>query len=118
MSDAARGARSVGGCTVGILPGDDPSSANPHVEIVLPSGMGYARNYLTALASDVMIALPGGRGTLEEMCFALDFERRVISWDSWPLDGATEVAGDDLDAITRLLQSFKRDPPISNVALN
>lgn len=85
MELAARGAREAGGLAVGILPGDDPRQANPAVELALPSGIGYARNYLTALGCDVMVALNGGRGTLEEICFALDFARPVLSWGSWGL---------------------------------
>lgn len=95
MSAAAAGARSGDGHTVGILPGDKHDDANPHMSLVLPSGLGYARNYLTALGCDVMIALPGGNGTLEEMLFALDFDRLVISWGGPTLDGAEQVKGGD-----------------------
>jgi hypothetical protein len=35
MAAACRGARSAGGTTVGILPGSDPSAANPWVDVVV-----------------------------------------------------------------------------------
>lgn len=101
MEEAARGARAVGGTTVGILPGDDAARANPHCQIVVPSGIGYARNVLVALGCDVMIAVPGGRGTLEEMCFALDFGRLVLSWGSWMVDDVVAVRDAD-DVAARL----------------
>jgi uncharacterized protein (TIGR00725 family) len=103
MSRAAEGAASVGGMTIGILPGDRHEDSNPHVRFVLPSGIGYARNYLTAVASDVMIALPGGTGTLEEICFAVDFGRPVLSWGSWELPETTRVAPGDAADLSRAL---------------
>ena len=44
MAAACRGAKSAGGLTVGLLPGTDPSSANPWVDLVIPTGLGEARN--------------------------------------------------------------------------
>lgn len=87
MTEAAKGAQSCGGIAIGILPGLNHCEANEFIDIVLPSGIGIARNCFIGAACDVMIALPGGTGTLEEMCFALDYERPVISWNSWRLDG-------------------------------
>ena len=91
MQRAARGAAEAGGETMGILPGTVKAEANPYVRVVVPSGIGIARNYLMALTADVMVAVNGGRGTLEEICYALDFERRVLTWDSWPMDGAEKI---------------------------
>lgn len=88
MSKAAEGAASVGGATIGLLPGTNKADGNPYLREVLPSGIGIARNYQIALGCDVMIALNGGRGTLEEMCFALDFDKPVASWNSWDVEGA------------------------------
>jgi uncharacterized protein (TIGR00725 family) len=44
--------------------------ANPWCSIVVPTGLGHARNVLTALAADMVIAVGGGAGTLSELCFA------------------------------------------------
>jgi uncharacterized protein (TIGR00725 family) len=46
MEAACRGARSAGGLTVGLLPGLDPRGANPWVEVIIPTGLGEARNLL------------------------------------------------------------------------
>jgi uncharacterized protein (TIGR00725 family) len=83
MAAAARGAKEAGGVTLAILPENEHLFANPWIDFVMPSGMGIGRNFLTALAGDVMLALPGGTGTLEEMCFAADFNRPVLAWSSW-----------------------------------
>lgn len=69
MEAAARGAARAGGLNVGITPGTDASSANSWCDIVLPTGLGHARNVLTALAGDFIVAVGGGAGTLSELCF-------------------------------------------------
>ena len=71
MEAAAEGARGEGGLTVGILPGSDPSAANPGIAIAIPTGLGEARNALVVGASDAVIAISGGWGTLSEAAFCL-----------------------------------------------
>ncbi|HHT9144768.1 MAG: hypothetical protein Q7J76_03915 [Candidatus Brocadiaceae bacterium] len=44
---ACRGARNAGGITIGILPTEKVSDANEWCSIVIPTGMGHARNVLT-----------------------------------------------------------------------
>lgn len=70
MQGVSRGAREAGGLVVGILPSHRLEEANPWCTVVIPTGMGHARNVLTALAGDFVIALGGGAGTLSEICFA------------------------------------------------
>lgn len=69
MEAAARGAAGAGGLTVGIMPGTDARSANPWCDVVIPTGLGHARNVLTGLAGDFIVAVGGGAGTLSELCF-------------------------------------------------
>jgi hypothetical protein len=83
MRAAARGARQAEGGTLGILPGTELRDANESIDIVVPTGIGLARNVVTALAGDIMVALPGGLGTLQEMTYALEYKRPVCSWGSW-----------------------------------
>lgn len=52
MEAACRGAKRARGLTLGILPGTNPKEANPHVDIVLTTGMGPARNALVVLNAD------------------------------------------------------------------
>ncbi len=103
MERAAEGAKSAGGETIGILPGGKHEDANRFLDLVLPSGIGIARNALMANACDFMLALPGGTGTLEELCFALDFERPVLSWGSWDIEGVKKVPYPDQAALEKAL---------------
>jgi uncharacterized protein (TIGR00725 family) len=86
MEAACRGASSAGGITVGILPGSNPESANPHVLIPIPTGLGEARNALVASASDALIAIGGKLGTLSEIAIALRSGIPVIGLETWQLD--------------------------------
>jgi uncharacterized protein (TIGR00725 family) len=78
MAASAQGASEAGGLVVGILPGDTTTGASPHVDVAIPTGMGDARNAINVLASHVVVALPGGPGTISEVALALKAGRPVI----------------------------------------
>ena len=86
MAEAAKGAKENGGLTIGILPGEDPGSANPFIDISLPTGLGFARNILVAYSGDAIIAVSGRLGTLSEISYALLKKKPVIGIHSWNLD--------------------------------
>lgn len=88
MEAACRGAASAGGVTIGILPGSRPGSANPHVLIPIPTGLGEARNALVAGASEALIAIGGKLGTLSEIAIALRAGIPVVGLNTWELDPA------------------------------
>ena len=73
MTAAAQGAQQAGGLTIGILPGADATESPPNefIEIPLFTGLREARNYLIACASDGLIAIGGGYGTLSEIALGL-----------------------------------------------
>jgi uncharacterized protein (TIGR00725 family) len=102
MEAACRGARSAGGTTVGILPGATREDANPFVDIAIPTGMGEARNALVVRASDAVIAVGGGVGTLSEIGLALKMGRPVIGLGTWelvpPAGDAVELAIERVDS--------------------
>jgi hypothetical protein len=79
MEASARGAKRGGGLTVGFLPQADPSHANPHIDLVFPTGLGTVRNVLTARCSDAIVAVGGGVGTLNEMTLAYDYAVPVVA---------------------------------------
>ncbi len=85
MAEAAKGAKERGGFTVGIIPGEDPDSANPYIDIPLPTGLGFARNVLVAYSGDVVIAVNGRLGTLSEISYALIKKKPVIGIHTWNL---------------------------------
>jgi uncharacterized protein (TIGR00725 family) len=82
MEAASRGAHQAAGYregdVVGILPVIDPSLANPFVDIVIPTGMGHARNLLVVATADAVVAIGGGAGTLAEMAFAWQLGRPLV----------------------------------------
>jgi hypothetical protein len=104
MEAASRGAKEVGGTTVGILPGSDRAEANAWVDIALPTGLGEARNALVARAADAMVAVGGGYGTLSEIALALRAGKRVVGLESWDIPGVVR-AEDPAGAVTAALDA-------------
>jgi uncharacterized protein (TIGR00725 family) len=92
MEAACRGARSRRGRTLGILPGDDRDAANGWVEIAVATGMGELRNGLVVRASDALVAIGGGHGTLSEVALALKLGRPVVGLGTWAVHGVDEVS--------------------------
>src|SRR5918911_2705478 len=88
MSGAARGAKSAGGTTIGILPGESRDDANEWIDHVVVTGIGHARNLAVAASGDAVIAVGGSWGTLAEIGFASRLGRRVVV-----LEPGWEVAG-------------------------
>jgi uncharacterized protein (TIGR00725 family) len=78
MAAAARGAKSAGGTTIGILPGSSRREANEWIDHVVITGLGHARNYVVAASGDAVVAVGGRYGTLTEIGFALILERPVV----------------------------------------
>ena len=51
MAASAQGARDADGLTIGVLYDDDRDGAAAGIDIVIPTGMGAARNIINVLAS-------------------------------------------------------------------
>jgi uncharacterized protein (TIGR00725 family) len=79
MKAACHGARDGGGLTVGIIPQNDAFFANEYCDIVIPSGIGLARDFLTVLASDGVIIIGGASGTLSETCAAYMHKKPIVA---------------------------------------
>ena len=86
MEAASRGAAQEGGTIIGILPGSDKVEANPHITFPIPTGLGVARNVLVVRTADVLIALPGGPGTLSEIALALNIGKPVVDLGEWKIE--------------------------------
>ncbi len=78
MDRSAQGAFDHGGLTVGILPGSDWAALSEYIRIPILTGMGSARNNINVLSSRVVVAMPGGAGTISEIALALKQGRSVI----------------------------------------
>ncbi len=83
MDAASQGASEAGGLVIGILKDENTDEASRYLDIAIRTGMGDARNVINVLSSDVVIALPGGSGTLSEVALALKSTKTVIvlGWD-------------------------------------
>jgi hypothetical protein len=102
MEAACRGARSAGGTTLGILPGDDRGAANPYVDVAVATGMGELRNGLVVRSADGLVAIAGGAGTLSEIALALKAGKPVAGIGTWDIEGVVQAA-DAADAVARVL---------------
>jgi len=85
MEAVCRGAKSKGGLTVGILPGQDSGMANPWVDIPVVTGLGEARNVAVVKSAQAVIAIGGRYGTLSEIAYALKSNIPVIGLNTWLL---------------------------------
>ncbi len=85
MEAACRGASSEGGITIGILPGENATAANPYVQIPVVTGMGHARNISVVKSAQAVIAIGGSYGTLSEIAHALQSNIPVIGLNTWSL---------------------------------
>lgn len=83
MEQAARGCRQKGGLTVGILPGEDFSLANPYLDVIIPTGMNIARNILIVRSALGIIAIDGKYGTLSELAYALQMHKPIVGIKTW-----------------------------------
>jgi uncharacterized protein (TIGR00725 family) len=88
MAAVARGVAKERGVSIGLLPEADAHAANPHLSVVLPTGLGEARNAIIARASFCLVAIGDSYGTLSEMALGLQFGKNVFG-----LAGAPAVSG-------------------------
>jgi uncharacterized protein (TIGR00725 family) len=88
MAAAARGAKSAGGTTIGILPGETRADANEWIDHVVVTGIGHGRNLAVVASADAVIAVGGRWGTLAEIGFAGVLGRRVVILEpGWQIEG-------------------------------
>ena len=75
---AAERARSAGGLVISIVPSDEMPPPDWPATVVIPCGMGDARNLLMALAGDACIVIGGRAGTISEVCLAWLHKRPLL----------------------------------------
>ena len=91
MIAVCQGFKGAGGVTIGIIPSYNKNDANPYIDIVIPTGLGLARNVLVIQAGDIVVALPGEYGTLSEIAYCMQFGKPIISLGSWDIKGVIKA---------------------------
>ena len=114
INAAVRGAKSAGGTTIGILPGNDPADANRWVDFPICTGLGYARNVIVVKSGRAVIAIDGAFGTLSELGHALGDGIPVVGLNTWSLarngqaDESMLQASTPLEAVERAMEVAKQ----------
>ncbi len=75
---ASRGAKEMGGVTVGIIPNAHHEGANPYVDIAIPTGMGQGRNHLVVASGHAVIAVGTSFGTISEIALSLRTGKFIV----------------------------------------
>ncbi|MDD1662471.1 MAG: TIGR00725 family protein [Methanomicrobiales archaeon] len=88
MEAACKGAKGIGGTTVGILP--DRGKGNPYLDVAVRTGMGYGRNVILVESADAVVAIGGGYGTLSEIAIALKAGKKVFGYRTWEIEGVVK----------------------------
>jgi hypothetical protein len=104
MEASARGAKTQGGMVIGILPGKSAQDANPYIDIAIPTGLGYLRNALVVLNSDVLVAIDGEYGTLSEIAYTQIYGKKIFGIETWDIRGVNAV--DSPQAAIRRIQEY------------
>jgi len=106
MEAAARGAKSAGGITIGILPSSNPRTANSYIDFPIATGLGEARNFIIINTSDALVAVDGKYGTLTEIAAALGLGKIVAGISTWDIPGVHpfETAQEAMDYIYSVLR--------------
>ena len=106
MESVARGVAKERGVVIGLLPEADARAANPHLSIVLPTGLGEVRNAIIARASFCLLAIGDSYGTLSEVALGLQFGKSVFGVAGAPaVRGVRSCAEPEqaLDGVARLV---------------
>ena len=103
MEAACKGAQEHGGMTVGILP--DTSDGNPYLDVVIRTGLGYARNVLVVQSADAVIAVGGSYGTLSEIAIALKMKCPVYGLRTWDIAGVVHCATPE-EAVKKAISGY------------
>lgn len=75
---AAQRAHAAGGLVISIIPDSEMPAPDWPATVVIPSGVGDARNLLMALAGDACIVIGGRAGTISEVCLAWLHRRPLL----------------------------------------
>lgn len=75
---AAERALAVGGTVLSVVPSDDIGLKDWPCTVLVPCGMGDARNLIMALSGDACLVIGGRAGTISEVCLAWLHRRPLL----------------------------------------
>ena len=110
MAAAARGSRSAGGVSIGLMPGVDRSEGAPDHTYLLPTGLGELRNGLLVRAADAVVAVGCSWGTLSEIALARRTEVPLVLLDPWDLPADAGAVVTDPAAAVEAIVSLTGGP--------
>jgi len=79
MEAASRGAKEAGGFVIGIIPQENKQEANAYCDAVIATGIGFARDFITAYSADAIIIVGGGAGTMIEAAAAYQKKIPIVT---------------------------------------
>ena len=68
------------GGIVAIIPDLSKKKVNDYSDIIIITGMGFSRNQILVASSDLIIAIGGGAGTLNELTFAWQLVKPIFAF--------------------------------------
>lgn len=107
MEASARGARNYDGLVIGILPGKSLDEGNSYTQITIPTGLGYMRNPMVILNSDILVAIDGSYGTLSEIAYAQIYNKTVLGLNTWDIPVIIPMTSPQ-DVINRINEVFNQ----------
>jgi uncharacterized protein (TIGR00725 family) len=107
MEAACRGAKEQDGVTVGIVPGTN--DGNQYLDVMIRTGMGYARNVIVVQSADAVIAVGGSYGTLSEIAIALKLKKPVFGYKTWNIEGVVKCATPE-EAVLMAVRAARLSP--------
>jgi uncharacterized protein (TIGR00725 family) len=108
MAAASRGAKTAGGTTIGILPGETRRDANEWIDHAVVTGIGHARNLAVVASGDAVIAVGGSWGTLAEIGFASRLGRPIVVLEpGWEIEGVRRVPTAE-EAVASVLDELRQ----------
>jgi len=123
---AAERAMGAGGLVVSIIPAAEMPDPDWPATVVIPCGMGDARNLLMALAGDACIVIGGRAGTISEVCLAWLHKRPLLpllgcgGWSAGLPDNPPDerqnspiLPWSSVDELQAQLQSLRLTPPLA-----
>ncbi len=81
MEAIAKGVKKKNGITIGILP-FNKDEANDYIDFPIGTGLDISRNAIIVKNADIIIAIDGKYGTLSEMAFAMQWNKKIIAYKS------------------------------------